>query len=308
MMKPRILFFSAAEISIPCLEVLEKDNRVDLVGIVTQPERARGRGQQIRLNPIGLWAEQYSVPFFQAEKMDDAAYEWLRSMRPDLIFVMAFGHILGKRFLDLPPLGMWNFHTSLLPKYRGASPIQTAILNGESCSGVTLMSMVKKMDAGAWLAQKKVHLADDETTPSLTKKMAETSAKLLAESLPTLLNRNYALTEQNPSEVTFCSKYTKTDGELDFSKPAEILERQIRAFQPWPGSYFFKNNERYIVHKAHAIVTESTSQNVGTFHVDSGRKSLYVTTSSGDLYLEILQKSGGKPMLVADFLRGDRNF
>ena len=307
-MKPRVLFFSAAEISIPCLEVLKRNHDVNFAGIVTQPERARGRGQQTRLNPIGLWAEQQSIPFFQAEKMDDVAYEWLVSKQPDLIFVMAFGHILSERFLTLPPLGMWNFHTSLLPKYRGASPIQTAILNGEAFSGVTLMSMVKQMDAGAWLTQKKIALGNDETTPSLTEKMAKVSAGLLEENLPSLLNRNYTLTEQNPSEVMFCSKYTKADGELDFSKSAEVLERQIRAFQPWPGSYFFKNNERYIVHKARTVSAANTSQGVGHFYVDSDRKSLYVTTSSGNLYLEILQKSGGKPMAVADFLRGNRNF
>jgi methionyl-tRNA formyltransferase len=307
-MKPRVLFFSAAEISIPCLEVLKRRDEVDFVGIITQPERARGRGQQIRLNPIGLWAEQQGIPFFQAEKMDNSAYEWLSAKQPDLIFVMAFGHILSERFLTLPPLGMWNFHTSLLPKYRGASPIQTAILNGEAFSGVTLMSVVKKMDAGAWLAQKKIALDASETTPSLTEKMAKASAELLEENLPALLARNYTLTEQNPIEVTFCSKYTKADGELDFSKPAEVLERQIRAFQPWPGSYFFKNNERYIVHRAHAIAAKNASQNIGHFCVDSERKSLYVTTSSGNLHFEILQKSGGKPLSIADFLRGDRNF
>ena len=215
-MKPRVLFFSAAEISIPCLEALQKRSDVDFVGIVTQPERARGRGQQIRLNPIGLWAEQHGIPFFQAEAMDDTAYEWLVAKQPDVIFVMAFGHILSERFLTLPPLGMWNFHTSLLPKYRGASPIQTVILNGEAFSGVTLMSMVKKMDAGAWLAQKRIALDADETTPSLTEKMSQASAELLQENLPALLHRNYTLTEQNPEEVTFCTKYTKTDGIFRF--------------------------------------------------------------------------------------------
>lgn len=306
-MKPRVLFFSASEISIPCLEVLRRSGDIDFVGIVTQPERARGRGQQVYLNPIGLWAEQREIPFFQAEKMDDVAYEWLSSKQPDLIFVMAFGHILRERFLTLPTLGMWNFHTSLLPKYRGASPIQTAILNGESVSGVTLMSMVKDLDAGAWLAQKKIDLDPHETTPSLTEKMAKASAELLVENLPVLLNQNYTLVEQNSLDVIFCSKYTKADGELDFLKPADVLERQIRAFQPWPGSYFFKNNGRYIVHKAHVGVSEK-SKNVGEFCVDSERKSLYVTTSNGNLYFEILQKNGGRPMPIADFLRGNRNF
>ena len=307
-MKPNVLFFSAAEISIPCLDVLRQNDAINFAGIVTQPERARGRGQQVRLNPIGLWAKEHSVPFFQAEKMDDIAYEWLKAKNPDLIFVMAFGHILKERFLALPSLGMWNFHTSLLPKYRGASPIQTAILQGEHFSGVTLMSMVKAMDAGAWLAQKKIPLESQETALSLSQKMAKASATLLEEKLPILLKQDYVLTEQKQDEVTFCSKYTKADGELDFTKPAQTLERQIRAFQPWPSSYFFKNNERYIVHKAHVVIPKNSIQEVGIFHVDTGRKSLYVTTSEGYLYFEILQKNGGRPMAIADFLRGDRNF
>jgi methionyl-tRNA formyltransferase len=307
-MKPNVLFFSAAEISIPCLDVLRQNDAINFAGIVTQPERARGRGQQVRLNPIGLWAKEHSVSFFQAEKMDDIAYEWLKAKNPDLIFVMAFGHILKEHFLALPSLGMWNFHTSLLPKYRGASPIQTAILQGEHFSGVTLMSMVKAMDAGAWLAQKKIPLENQETTLSLSQKMAKASAALLEEKLPILLKQDYVLTEQKQDEVTFCSKYTKADGELDFTKPVQTLERQIRAFQPWPSSYFFKNNERYIVHKAHIVIPEDPIQEVGIFHVDTGRKSLYVTTSDGYLYFEILQKNGGRPMAIADFLRGDRNF
>ena len=304
--KPRVLFFSAAEISIPCLEVLKNDTSVDFTGIVTQPCRAKGRGQKVSLNPIAIWAEENAIPYYQAEKMDAAAFEWLQAQTPDLVFVMAFGHWLKKEFLTLPTLGMWNFHTSLLPKYRGASPIQTAILSGEKTTGVSLMSMVEKMDAGPWLSQESVLIDSTDTTLTLTHKLAEASAVLLKRTLPDLLAQNYTLIPQNESNVSFCKKFSKEDGELDFSKSAVALERQVRAFQPWPGSYFFKNGERYIVHKAHVVPRVENSNE--TFYIDKSRKQLLITTSEQALSIDVLQKSGGKPLAIADFLRGNLNF
>ena len=304
--RPHVLFFSAAEISIPSLNALKGNTSIDFVGIVTQPGRAKGRGQKISLNPIATWAETNQIPYYQAEKMDATAFDWLQNKKPDIVFVMAFGHILKKEFLDLPPLGMWNFHTSLLPKYRGASPIQTAILSGDTITGVTLMSMVEKMDAGAWLAQLPINIEACDTTATLTDKLAEASAVLLKQSLPTLLSRKYTLVEQDEHQVSFCKKFFKEHGELDFSKPAAVLERQIRAFQPWPGSYFFKDGERYIVHKAHVL--PSTNNESETFYIDKNRRQLLITTSENVLSIDVLQKSGGKPLAVADFLRGNIHF
>lgn len=305
-LKPRVLFFSAAEISVPCLEVLMNDVSVDFVGIVTQPGRAKGRGQKVSLNPVAVWAEENAIIYYQVEKMDTSAFQWLQSQKPDLIFVMAFGHLLKKEFLDLPPLGMWNFHTSLLPKYRGASPIQTAILSGEEMTGVSLMSMVEKMDAGPWLSQQSVFIDSTDTTATLTNKLADASATLLKNALPVLVTKDYNLTLQDENKVSFCKKFSKKDGELDFSKPAVVLERQIRAFQPWPGSYFFKDGERYIVHKAHIVPKFENSE--GTFYIDKNRKQLLITTSEQVLSIDVLQKSGGKPLAIADFLRGNLNF
>ena len=307
-MTPRVVFFSAAEISIPCLEYLKCCPDITFAGIVTQPGRAKGRGHKVSLNPVGLWAENHSIPFYQAEKMDVDAFAWLKTIQPDLIFVMAFGHILKKNFLDMPPLGMWNFHTSLLPKYRGASPIQSAILVGDSYSGVTLMSMVEKMDAGPWLAQKQVSIAEDETGITLTQKMAQTSAELLQSSLPKILTKDYTLIHQNNTAASYCSKFSKTDGLLDFNLPAALLERKIRAFQPWPGTYFFKDGERYIIHKAHVVPSNDPTSVCGNFIIGADKKTLYVTTNENNLSIDVLQKVGGKPMPVADFLRGKPNF
>lgn len=305
-MKPRVVFFSAAEISLPCLEVLQKDSSVTLAGVVTQPERERGRGKKVSLNPIARWAVEHRLPYLPVETMDDSALGAFRDLKPDLVFVMAFGHILKKAFLSYPRLGMWNFHTSLLPKYRGASPIQTCLLQGDTESGVTLMSMVEKMDAGPWLAQKRCPVDPGETTGSLTEKLSHCAAQLLQENLPSILEQRYTLVPQEESAVSYCKKFSKADGLLDFQQPAAVLERRIRAFQPWPNAYFFKNETRYIIHQAH--VEPSVSETPGVFVKNSEGTQLAVTTSQGRLAIDRIQKAGGKMLAMAEFLRGDKNF
>jgi len=331
-MKPRLVFFSADEISKPCLEFLHNEPSITFCGIITQPQRAKGRGQTLSLNPIAQWAQMHDLPFYQAETMNEAAFDWLQQMQPHLVLVMAFGHILKKRFLELPKLGMWNLHVSLLPKYRGASPVQAALLNGDAETGVTLMSMVEAMDAGAWTAQQKTAIAPDDTAVTLREKLAQASAALLHSSLPKLLSRDYVLIPQNEADATYCKKLSKADGYLDFSKPAAFLERCIRAYQPWPGAYFLKNNERYLVHRAH-ILADGTARNdllfptaltsvkeklpanadcthptYGQFLTDPNRTVLAVTTGKDLLVIDRIQKAGGKSMNAAEFLRGNRSF
>ena len=328
-MKPRVIFFSADEISKPCLEFLHNEPSITFCGIITQPQRAKGRGQTLSLNPIAQWAQMHALPFYQAETMNDAAFDWLQHIQPHLVLVMAFGHILKKRFLELPKLGMWNLHVSLLPKYRGASPVQAALLNGDAETGVTLMSMVEVMDAGPWLAQQTTAIAPDDTAVTLREKLAQASAALLHSSLPKLLSRDYVLIPQNEADATYCKKLSKADGYLDFSKPAAFLERCIRAYQPWPGAYFLKNNERYSVHRAHVLTdgtdllfptvstsikdkissnADCTNQTYGQFLTDPHRTVLAVTTGEGLLVIDRIQKAGGKSMNAAEFLRGNRSF
>lgn len=301
-MKPKIIFFSADEIALPCLNYLLRNTAVELVGIVTQPERPKGRGQKISLNPIAQWAETNAIPYCQAEKMDDSVLDWLKEKQPDLGLTMAFGHFLKSAFLELPPLGMWNFHTSLLPKYRGASPIASCLLDGANETGVSLMAMVAKLDAGPWIAQEKVEIINDETSSTLTSKLAQASAHVLETTLPSLIDKTYILHEQNEAEVTFTYKFNKADGLLDFSKPAIVLERQIRAFQPWPSSYFFINEQRYIVHKAH--VEASQKGEIGTLHVDRTNGTFAIQTTEGLLVFDVIQKAGGKALTTKEFLRG----
>lgn len=305
MPKVRTVFLSASDIAIPCLERLLEINDCQLVGIVTQPERPRGRGQKYSPNPIATWTQSHRIAYLQTERMDDNVFVELQQMRIDLALVMAFGHILKRRFLDLPALGMWNFHTSLLPKYRGASPIQTCLLMGEHETGVTLMRMVEKLDAGPWIAQKIVGIEAQETAYSLTQKLAHASADLLAEYWGRLVQKNYSVIEQIEPSATVTRKLHKADGLLDFNETALSLERKVRALNPWPGTFFRQGSECIKVHAAH-VIDEEIAYKPGTVLFDFCHCPLGIATSMGVLAIDQLQRSGGKILHAKEFLNGNK--
>ncbi|MDR1255150.1 MAG: methionyl-tRNA formyltransferase [Puniceicoccales bacterium] len=305
MSKVRTVFLSASDISIPCLERLLKIDNCQLIGIVTQPERPRGRGQKYSPNPIATWAQSHRIAYLQTEQMDDNLFVELQQMRIDLALVMAFGHILKRRFLDLPALGMWNFHTSLLPKYRGASPIQTCLLMGERETGVTLMRMVEKLDAGPWITQKIVGIEAQETAYTLTQKLAHASADLLAEYWNPLIQKNYSVVEQIESSATVTRKLHKADGLLDFNETALSLERKVRSLNPWPGTFFHPKGECIKVHTAH-ILNEEVAHKPGTMLFDFCQCPLGIATSKGVLAIDQLQRSGGKILRAKEFLNGNK--
>lgn len=303
---PRIVFCASSDITFPCLDYLQSNPAVHLCGILTQPSRAKGRGQVVSLNVVGQWAQQHSIPFYPADRMDEATLQWVSDLSPDAVLVMAFGHILPQRFLSIPPLGTWNLHVSLLPKYRGASPIQTALLNGDRETGVTFMRLVPKLDAGPYLLQETVSIEPQDTSITLGEKLAHKSAEILAKALPKL-SPSVDCIPQVDGQATFCKKISKADGALDFNQPAVVLERQIRAFQPWPGSYFFKDGIRYKVLQAH--LADATTRCVsGTFIVNAQRTALTIATADGYLAIDQIQKACERPMPIVDFLRGHPQF
>lgn len=303
---PRIIFCSSSDIAFPCLDYLQNNPLVHLCGVLTQPSRAKGRGQVVTLNVVGQWAQQHSIPFYPADQIDEATLQWVNDLSPDIILVMAFGHILPQRFLSIPSLGTWNLHVSLLPKYRGASPIQSALLNGDRETGVTFMRLVPKLDAGPYLLQETVLIEPQDTSITLGEKLAYKSAEVLAKALP-MLNLSVDCTPQVDSQATFCKKISKIDGVLDFNQPAAALERQVRAFQPWPGSYFFKEGIRYKVLQAH-LADATTHCPPGTFIVNTQRTTLTIATADGYLAIDKIQKACERPMPIVDFLRGHPQF
>ncbi|OHE72126.1 MAG: methionyl-tRNA formyltransferase [Verrucomicrobia bacterium GWC2_42_7] len=294
----------ADPIALPLLEFLKNSQKeaFSLCGIFSQPDKPVGRGQQIKANPISEWAKTNGIPLLTPEKIGDAELTWLRTQEIDLIIVMAYGHLLKQPLLDIPPLGAINFHVSLLPKYRGASPIATVIAEGESETGVSLMKIVLKMDAGGVLAQEKVLISPSETTETLSKKLSLATVTLAQKYLSEVLSGNGTFSEQDDSQASYCRIIHKEDGGLDFSAPANVLERRIRALQPWPGAFFDCNEVRIKIKEAFVMqsVTSTTPGEV----VKGANNALCVATQEGTLCFTKLQRPGGKMLDAESFLRG----
>jgi methionyl-tRNA formyltransferase len=299
----RIVFMGSPDFAIPILEKLAE--RYALAGVVTQPDRPAGRGQTLVPPPIKVTALHLGIPFIQPEKLrSPEAMTQLGSWKPDLIVVAAFGQILRPEVLNLPQYGCINVHGSLLPKGRGAAPIQTAVLDGDEETGITIMKMDAGVDTGPILSQRILLIAPGETGGSLFMKMASLGAELLLDTLPRYL-RGELVPQPQPSEgATYAPMLKKGDGLLDFSRTAIELERRVRAFHPWPGTWFIWNGDPLKVRKA--CVTGSMSPGIGRRLTVDGFPA--VGTGEGILVLDEVQPAGKKPMPGKAFLAGARQW
>ncbi len=287
--------------AMPVLKMLAAGYPV--IGVVTQPDRPAGRGQVLTPPPVKGLANSLRIPIIQPARLkEQAAMDQLLAWQPDLIVVAAFGQILRQAVLDLPRMGCINVHASLLPRWRGAAPIQAAILNGDLETGVSIMKMDAGVDTGDVLAQRSLPVQDVDTAESLSEKLAVLGAGLLVETLPSYLNGEIIPQVQDETRATRAPMIKKEDGQLDFDLPAIILERKIRAFTPWPGSFFTWQGSPLKILKAH-VAPDSASQprTAGQIH-----KFPAVGTSDGWLVLDELQPSGKKAMTGDVFLRGAR--
>lgn len=300
--KRKIAFCGSDEIALPMLEsICSLVQNTEIAAILTQPDRRSGRGRKLKQNPIKLWGSKKNLEIRSPLKPSLEDVEWLQEMGTDLVLVMAYGHILNEQFLSLAPRGCYNIHASLLPKYRGASPIETSLACGDKMTGVTLMRMVKQMDAGPIVDQETVSIDNDETGPSLRKKIGEGCIPLIQRNLSDLLFGEVQQTVQLDNQVTYCRKLEKSDAYLDFSLSAELLECRSRAFASWPGSIFVHDDICLRVGACEALSidrllpgeVEITENN--DFRIGTGKGSLQV--------LEV-QKPGGRMLPVSDFLRG----
>ena len=297
----KIGFLGSDEISIPFLSNLIEDPRFALTGVLTQPDRPAGRGRKLRPNPIKEWTTQHGFPLRDPIKPGVEEVDWFRSLGVDIFLVMAYGHILKHDMLTVAPVGCFNLHASLLPAYRGASPIETALAYGETETGVTLMRVVPQMDAGPIVDAEKVKIDSSTTGPTLRVSLAESCIPLVQRNLVKLCEGNHNETIQDASLVSYCRKLKKTDGLLDFAKPAHDLSCRIRAFQGWPGSFFEHRGNRIKVGTAHACTNSGLKSGEVGKTVD-GR--LFLGTGTTALEINELQKPGGKMMSSSDFLRG----
>ena len=280
------------------------DAGYEVAGVVTQPDKAKGRSKELVPTPVKAAALARGLNVFQPVKIRDAqAIEAVRQMKPDVIVVVAFGQIIPQEILDMAPYGCLNVHASLLPAYRGAAPIQWAVLNGDEESGVTIMRMDAGLDTGDVIAKKVVKLAADETSGSLFDRLSAEGAKFLVETLPSVFDGT-AVYEKQPEESTtpYAGMIQKKMGEINWNDSAEKIERLVRGMNPWPSAYTKLDGKTLKIWKAHVEKPEMTGD-VGKI-VRMDKKGMYVQTGQGILCVDELQIEGKKRMNTGDFLRG----
>lgn len=232
----KIVYLGSGEFGIECLNALAH-SRHSLQFIVTQPPHPAGRGRKPRPTPVARWANTHSIPFIETEDVNaPQVIEKVAHYEPDLIVVIAFGRKIGNELINLPPKGTINVHASLLPKYRGAAPVNWAIINGEKQTGISIITLSEKMDAGKILAREKTDILENETAGELHDRLAQMAAPLLLETIDKITDGSIVYTEQDHSKATLAPKLKKSDGFLDFSESAKTLERKIRGLWPWPGA------------------------------------------------------------------------
>lgn len=298
----KIVFMGTPDFAVPTLEkIIEAGHEV--LGVVTQPDKAKGRGKKVVFSPVKEKALEHELRVYQPKRAREPEFiEEMKALNPDVMVVVAFGQILPKAILDIPKYGCVNVHASLLPKYRGAAPIQWAVINGEEVSGVTTMQMDVGLDTGDMLLKTEVPLAEDETGGSLFDKLSTLGGELLIETLKKMEAGELQPEKQDDSQAgEYARTLDKALGKIDFSMPAVRLERLIRGLNPWPSAYTFYNGKTMKIWKAE--VTEGTEAQPGEI-IFVDKQSFTVQTGAGALRIMELQMEGKKRMEAGAFLRG----
>lgn len=296
----RIIFMGTPEFACPTLRTLiDRGERV--VAVVTQPDRPKGRGQQTLPPPVKVLAEGHGIPVLQPVKVRlPESIEEIRALEPDLIVVIAFGQILPKALLDIPKYGCINVHASLLPRYRGAAPLNWCIINGETETGVTTMMMDVGLDTGDMLLKRATPIDPDEDTQSLHDRMSQLGAELLAETLDRLAAGELVPEKQDDSLTCYAPMMKKEDGVIDWNRDARSIKNQVRGMTPWPGAYSTLDGKLL---KVYRVQTGSGSGTPGEI-VSAGRDGVEVACGAGSLLIRELQLEGKKRLSAADFLAG----
>lgn len=301
-MNTRIVFMGSPEFSLPSLQILA--DHYQLAGVVTQPDRPAGRGRTLTPPPVKVLAETLGLPVIQPRRLrEPEAMRRLAAWKPDLIVVAAFGQILRQEVLELPRHGCLNVHASLLPRWRGAAPIQAAILNSDAETGVTIMKMDPGIDTGDIISQRGLQILPTDTAETLGDRLAQTGANLLADTLPGYLRGEIKPEPQAEAGASYAPMLKKEDGLLDFSQSAAALERRVRAMQPWPGAFTFWQDQPLKIRRAHATPEPASP---GELLIIEGLPA--IGTQTGCLVLDDVQPAGKRSMPGEIFLRGARNW
>ena len=299
----KILFMGTPEFAVPSLNALLGAGHT-VCGVFTQPDKPKNRGMKLLPSPVKVCALSHEIPVFQPAKMRDGeALGYLRELAPELIVVAAYGRILPDEILALPPRGCINVHSSLLPKYRGAAPINWAILNGEAVTGVTIMHMAPALDAGDIIAQASTPIGADETAPTLTARLAELGAELLVSAVEAIGAGTAARTPQDEADSTYAPMLSRELSPMDWSKPARTLHDQVRGLLPWPAAVAEFGGIRCKVFSTD-LPLQTTDAVPGTI-LEAGKRGIDIACGGGTvLHIDELQADGGKRMKAADYLRG----
>lgn len=302
----RIVFFGTPDFAVPTLEMLHH-SRHSVAGVVTQPDRAKGRGQRSQASPIKQFAQLYGLTVLQPERLRDEGFlENLRALNADLGVVAAYGRILTETVLAIPAHGLINVHASLLPKYRGAAPIHRAIMAGETETGVTIMRVVKALDAGPMLSRATRAISETETSVDVERDIARMGASLLVETVDAIAEGRASEAPQTEAEATYAHKIEKADGLIDWSRPAVEIHNQIRGLHPWPHAFSELQGERTILLRSEAeSASPGTRARAGTI-IEAHLDRLTVQTGDGVIRVLVLQREGRRAVTAREFLAGTR--
>ena len=306
----KILFAGTPEIAVLSLETLASE--FEICGVLTNPDRSKGRKGKIGPTPVKAKALELGLDVLQPEKIDTDFCNTVRELSPDILVTFAYGKIFKDNFLSLFKKEVLNIHPSLLPEYRGASPISAAILSGQNETGITVQRMALKMDSGDIIKQIKFPLNGCETTESLTCFAAEKSASLIKEVIDLIINSNYEVFSQDDSKATYCKMIDKKEGIIDWSLPAAVIERQIRGYYPWPGSFTYYNDKLLVITESMIykgdIPDNKASFKIGEVAFISKKEGIIVQTGDSFLALKRLKLQSKKEMDYKSFINGVRDF
>lgn len=299
----RIVFMGTPDFAVPCLKALQI-NEHEICGVVAQPDRPKGRGNKLVCPPVKLAALEMGIQVYQPERIKTPEFvETLKKLRPDAIVVVAFGQILSKEILNIPPLGCINVHASLLPKLRGAAPINWSIINGDKVTGVTTMYMDVGLDTGDMILKREVSIDEDMNAQELHDKLSIIGAEVLIETLDNIKKGNIIRIKQNNDEATYAPIMKKDTGKIDWSWSSRKIKNLIRGTYPWPGAFSYYNGKMFKIFKADVIDEEKDNKEYGVI-TEVNKDSIVISCGMGFLTIKEIQFENQKRMDVGSYLRG----
>lgn len=299
----RIVFMGTPEFAVPCLDALIEQKH-EIAAVVTQPDRARDRGKKLAPPAVKIRAEEAGIPVYQPERIKTPEFtETLRALKPEAMVVVAFGQLLSQEILDISPCGCINVHASLLPKYRGAAPINWCIINGEQTTGVTTMFMDKGLDTGDMILKRELEISKNETAGELHDRLMLLGASVLSETMELIEKGNAPRIQQDNNLATYAPIMEKSLGSIDWTKPAQEIKNLIRGTYPWPGAYSTYNGKVFKIFATEIADKDTTNEDPGCISI-VGKDSITITCGKGSLRISELQFQNEKRMAVEAYLRG----